>query len=102
MLITLSLLAADSRPYCEVLGETRYYKTIIQNKKDSVHKNEVFGYCTLKTEQRELNSECGLLEKPEYQVENGSSPRPISTAKLNVSLRLHMQPINLLVYEGSY
>ena len=31
-----------------------------------------------------------------------SSPRPISTAKLNTSLCLHMQPINLIVYEGSY
>ena len=31
-----------------------------------------------------------------------SSPRPISTAKLNASPRLHMQPINLLVHEGSY
>ena len=31
-----------------------------------------------------------------------SSPRPISIAKLNVSPRLHMQPINLIVHEGSY
>ena len=34
--------------------------------------------------------------------ETKSSPRPISTAKLNASPRLHMQPINLLVHEGSY
>ena len=31
-----------------------------------------------------------------------SSPRPISTRKLNVSPRLHIEPINLVVYKGSY
>ena len=31
-----------------------------------------------------------------------TSPRPISTAKLNISRCLHMQPINLVVYKGSY
>ena len=31
-----------------------------------------------------------------------SSPRPISTAKLNMSPCLHTQPINLIVHEGSY
>ncbi|RJQ56598.1 MAG: hypothetical protein C4521_00240 [Actinobacteria bacterium] len=31
-----------------------------------------------------------------------SSPRPISTARLNTLLCLHLQPINLVVYEGSY
>ena len=31
-----------------------------------------------------------------------SSPRPISTAKLNILLCLHTQPINLVVYKGSY
>ena len=31
-----------------------------------------------------------------------SSPRPISTAKLNASRHLHMQPINLVVFKGSY
>ena len=33
---------------------------------------------------------------------SGSSPRPISTAWLNVSRRLHLQPINLVVLQGSY
>ena len=33
---------------------------------------------------------------------NWTSPRPISTAKLNISRCLHMQPINLVVYKGSY
>ena len=31
-----------------------------------------------------------------------SSPRPISTAKLNASRHLHTQPINLVVFKGSY
>ena len=31
-----------------------------------------------------------------------SSPRPISTAKLNTSRHLHLQPINLVVFKGSY
>ena len=31
-----------------------------------------------------------------------SSPRPISTAKLNMSPCVHTQPINLVVYKGSY
>ena len=30
------------------------------------------------------------------------SPRPISTRKLNVSPRLHFEPIKLIVYERSY
>jgi len=28
--------------------------------------------------------------------------RPISTARLNASQRLHLRPINLVVYKGSY
>ena len=32
----------------------------------------------------------------------GLSPRPISTRKLNASLHLHIEPINLVVYKGSY
>ncbi len=35
-------------------------------------------------------------------VRKPSSPRPISTARLNVSLRLHLRPINLVVYQESY
>ena len=31
-----------------------------------------------------------------------SSPRPISIAKLNMSPYLHLQPINLVVFKGSY
>ena len=32
---------------------------------------------------------------------NRISPRPISTRKLNASQRLHIKPINLVVYKGS-
>ena len=31
-----------------------------------------------------------------------SSPRPISTCLLNGSLHLHIMPINLVVFKGSY
>ena len=51
-------------------------------------------YCTLKTEQR---------AKQETNINQiWSSPRPISIAKLNTLLHLHLQPINLVVYKGSY
>ena len=39
-----------------------------------------------------------LNKKPNCRL----SPRPISTALLNTSLCLHMQPINLVVHKGSY
>ena len=32
----------------------------------------------------------------------GSSPRPISTSQLNGSHRLHLWPIYLVIYKGSY
>jgi hypothetical protein len=31
-----------------------------------------------------------------------SSPRPISTGLLSALLRVHIRPINLVVYQGSY
>jgi len=31
-----------------------------------------------------------------------SSPRPISTGLLNALLRVHIRPIDLVVYQGSY
>ena len=40
-------------------------------------------------------------EKRRKQKER-SSPRPISTRRLNTSPCLHHEPINLIVYEGSY
>ena len=33
---------------------------------------------------------------------NGQAARPISTAKLNALLRLHLLPINQVIYLGSY
>ena len=35
-------------------------------------------------------------------INKWSSPRPISTAKLNMLPCLHTQPINLVVYKGPY
>ncbi len=34
--------------------------------------------------------------------ESSSSPRSISIAQLNALLRLHLRPINLVVYKGPY
>jgi hypothetical protein len=34
--------------------------------------------------------------------QNPSSPRPISTGLLTALLRLHIRPIDLVVYQGSY
>jgi len=31
-----------------------------------------------------------------------SSPRPISTGRLNALLRFHVRPINLVFYQGPY
>ena len=54
-----------------------------------------FFHYTLKTEQRGDREEIkGAFGR--------SSPRTISTAKLNVLPRLHMQPINLVVFKGPY
>ena len=35
-------------------------------------------------------------------MKNPSSPRRISTGRLNALLRVHRRPINLVVYQGSY
>ena len=37
-----------------------------------------------------------------YSLQSWPSPRPISTAPLSTSLRLHSRPINLVVFEGPY
>jgi hypothetical protein len=42
---------------------------------------------------------CIALERT---LNRRSRPRPISTARLNTLLCLHLRPINLVVYEGSY
>ena len=43
-----------------------------------------------------------LLQQMKYQSKMGSSPRPISTRLLNDSRHLHIVPINLVVFKGSY
>ena len=53
---------------------------------DGIH----FRVCSLKT-----GCEC-------MSVDLRISPRPISTGQLNASRRLHLQPINLVFYKGSY
>src|SRR5947207_14714007 len=37
-----------------------------------------------------------------YTLKVRSSPRPISTGRLNTSPCLHLRPINLVVYQGPY
>ena len=46
----------------------------------------------------------GLARRPHRSgpKEPGRRARPISTARLSASRRLHLQPIDLVVYEGSY
>ena len=48
--------------------------------------------CTFKTEHKFAN----------HQSFYWSSPRSISIGQLNVLLRLHLQPINLVIFKGSY
>ena len=61
-----------------------------KNMKKTVSKDTVCELCTLKTEQ--------CKEEPIKRT----SPRPISTAKLKTSLCVHLKPINLVVFKGSY
>jgi len=35
-------------------------------------------------------------------LDSNPSPRPISTGQLNALLRLHIRPINLVIYQGPY
>src|SRR5262249_1200010 len=36
----------------------------------------------------------------EHECNRGQAARPISTAKLNASRRLHLRPINLVIFQG--
>ena len=56
---------------------------------------------TLKTE-KDACERISCSRRERKIIGKRSSPRPISTRKLNVSLRLHIEPINLVVYKGSY
>jgi hypothetical protein len=41
-------------------------------------------------------------ERPARKCVQWASPRPISTARLNALLRLHVPPINPVIYRGPY
>ena len=43
-----------------------------------------------------------LRQQTEYLIKMGSSPRPISTRLLNGSRHVHIVPIDLVVFKGSY
>jgi hypothetical protein len=40
------------------------------------------------------------LTRTADQIERGQAARPISTARLNASRRLHLRPINLVIFQG--
>ena len=56
---------------------------------------------TLKTE-KDATKKKRIYSQRERKFGKRSSPRPISTRKLNMSPCLHIEPINLVVYKGSY
>ena len=63
-----------------------------------------FVQCFLKDVPSKLNNHCYSIFSLTLRVssELWSSPRSISTHLLNGSLHLHIVPINLVVYKGSY
>ena len=81
----LSIFDASELNYC-VRNGNRWTLTAIDT--DCVDEREL----------SKLNNETRF----DINLNLGLSPRPISTRKLNVSLRLHIEPINLVVYKGSY
>lgn len=56
--------------------------------------------CTLKAAQRDVQVFLIRSHRSNNIVKRRA--RPISTARLNASQRLHLRPINLVVYKGSY
>ena len=54
--------------------------------------------------EKKIETGIGDLEQrvSEELVQKRLSPRPISTGQLNTLLRLHFQPINPVVFRGSY
>ena len=62
-----------------------------------------FGYCLKFIKAHGKLNEGWMMKKNTIdRTKQWSSSRPISTVKLNVSLHLHLQPINLIVHKGSY
>ena len=49
-----------------------------------------------------LNKQTFLSNEFIQDITNRSSPRPISTRKLHTLPYLHFEPINLIVFQGSY
>ena len=50
---------------------------------------------------RDIPSKLNNETRFDINLNLGLSPRPISTRKLNASLHLHIEPINLVVFKGS-
>ena len=67
---------------------------------DTGHTNDPVICFSFEDVPSKLNIELRL--QTEYLIKMGSSPRPISTRLLNGSLHLHIVPINLVVFKGSY
>ena len=80
----LSIVDASELNYC-VRNGNRWTLTAIDT--DCVYEREL----------SKLNNETRF----DINLNLGLSPRPISTRKLNASLHLHIEPINLVVFKGS-
>ena len=78
-----------------VRNGNRWNLTVI----DTGHTNDLVICFSFEDVPSKLNIE---LRQTEYLIKMGSSPRPISTRLLNGSLHLHIVPINLVVFKGSY
>ena len=79
-----------------VRNGNRWNLTVI----DTGHTNDLVICFSFEDVPSKLNIELRL--QTEYLIKMGSSPRPISTRLLNGSLHLHIVPINLVVFKGSY
>ena len=47
-----------------------------------------------------LTLECSQASSTMYECKRGQAARPISTARLNALRRLHLRPINLVIFQG--
>ena len=60
------------------------------------------GFCIIKVLSNPENWTKSKVWEARHKRVWRSSPRPISTGRLNTSPCLHLRPINLIVFEGSY
>ena len=67
---------------------------------DTGHTNDLVICFSFEDVPSKLNIE--LRQQTEYLIKMGSSPRPISTRLLNGSRHVHIVPIDLVVFKGSY